>query len=1152
MESLYKKYNNITGWLVFAIAAFAYCSTVETTASFWDCGEFISTAFKLEVGHPPGAPLWMLIARVFGLAAGDDVTQVAYWINIFSALSSAFAMMFLFWTTTALVKKLYKKDEELTKGKILGIVASGFIGAVAYTFTDTVWFSAVEGEVYSFSLFFTAIVFWLIMKWDAVADEKYANRYLILIAYMMGLSIGVHLLNLLSIPAIVYVYYFRKTEKITPMGFIKAGAIGIAILGVVQFVIIQSFVKVMGSFELFFVNSLGLPFNSGTIFFVVAVIAGIYFGVKYAAKKKNQLMHIAVMSFAVILIGYSSFLTIVIRSAANTPLDENNPENVFALLPYLNREQYGSQPLFYGQTFNSVDERGQALLDPEKPYIDGNPTYYKDLEEDPSMYLISDDGRNKEPNWHPKAKKFFPRMYSTESHHRDAYNNWLSFEEKRRGKKVNVDGHIIYMPTFRDDAEFFARYQFNFMYWRYFMWNFAGRQNNLQASQLNEAMHGNWVSGFSFIDEEHVGSTQNLPTYLEENKGHNVYYFLPLILGLIGLIYHFTRNVKDAFIVFLMFFMTGVAIIIYLNQPPFQPRERDYAYVGSFYAFAVWLGLGVHALIHFMMKFKKEQKSLPFAQKIEINASKEVIYSGVSAIALGIIAYALGAPEVGYSFMFVGAVIAVAPIVCMTIGQVFEGDGAKALLAVAFTFYVPYVLASENWDDHDRSNRTPARDIAKAYLDSCAPNAIIFTNGDNDTFPLWYVQEVEGYRTDVRVVNLSLLNTDWYIDQMRRKAYDSEGLPFSLTPAQYRANKRNYTYVINPMNDGQKGNVSPELLPTYQNYWNSGIDIKALMAIIRSEDPKTKLPSQDPDDEGTGYVCANKVRISIDAATVIANGTVSKDQVDSIPKYIEFSLGGSFQKNKLMVLDLIANNDWKRPIYFSSTVGTENFFGLQTYFRQEGLAYRLTPIATVLPEEMQRRGEFGGVNSDLLYNNVMNKFQWGNINDTTIYVDDEIAKMSSHLGMVMQRLVSQLILENKKDSAEKALDKLVMMLPNKNFHYDERYSIEVAENYFKIGKRDKGLKVFNQAKTNFLEDFVYFKEMSITAKNRSFDNMDPEWRMKYTLQSGYRLIEVALKYELGESLVNSMAKDFGVSNQIIEEIKKQILFEKGGLLNIKK
>ncbi len=1120
MENNYKKYNNIFGWLVFAIAAFTYCSTVEDTASFWDCGEFIASAFKLEVGHPPGAPLWMMVARAFGLLAGDDVTMVAYWVNIFSALSTAFAILFLFWTITALAKKVALQSGELTPGKITGIIASGFIGAVAYTFTDTIWFSAVEGEVYASSMFFTAIVFWLILKWDAIADEKYADRYLILIAYLMGLSIGVHLLNLLTIPALVYVYYFRKNKVITPLGFVKAGAIGVLILALVQYGVIQSLVKFAASFELLFVNSFGMPFNSGVIIFALLIIAGVVAGTMYARKKGFYLMHTLMMCFAVILIGYSTFLLIVIRSAANTPMDENNPENVFSLLPYLNREQYGDRPLLYGQTFNSV-------LDEADRYTDDDPKYYKDETTDATKYLMSDDGKDKVPNFDKRTEKLLPRMYSTEGRHKQAYEGWLNFKSEKRGKKVVLDGdRVVYIPTHRDDMEFFARYQFNFMYWRYFMWNFAGRQNDLQASDLHEVMNGNWISGFEMIDKERVGETKILPTYLKENKGRNYYFFLPLILGLIGLIFHFTKSVKDGFIVLLLFFMTGIGIIIYLNQPPYQPRERDYAYVGSFYTFAIWIGLGVQALIFFMSSFKKQKTSLSFVQKLEHVGAKEVVYSGVAGVGLGAFAYAMESKGVGYSLMFIGAAMAVVPVLCHYIGQMIENEKGKAFLALIATIGVPYILAAKNWDDHDRSNRTSARDIAKCYLQSCAPNAILFTNGDNDTFPLWYVQEVEGFRTDVRVVNLSLLNTDWFINQMKRKAYDSEPVPFSMTEDMYRENKRN-TILVEDANNPQVAKymetfLDAKTLAYYKNISKNGEDIDNLIKLIQSDAPITKWPNGDDSIE---FIAARKVRVKVDSATVVANGTVTKDMVQYIPKEITFDLGSEqyFQKNKMMVLDLLATNDWKRPIYFSATVGPENYFGLENYFRREGMAYRLTPIYAPNPQG-QQNGDVGYTDSGILYNNIMNKFAWGNLSDTSIYVDEQNGNLSSYLGRLMQSLADQLIHEGKKDSALKVLDKIVDVFPNKNFVYDESVMLDVADNYLALGEKGKakGMKIFAVLKKNFYEDYDYTMAMSSKFRNVHYGHFTSENRMRYSLYKMKRLLDLTRKYNIDEKLIKDL------------------------------
>ncbi|MFM7023871.1 MAG: protein O-mannosyl-transferase family [Flavobacteriales bacterium] len=1133
MESTYKKYNNLIGWLTFAIAAFTYCSTVEPTASFWDCGEFIASAFKLEVGHPPGAPLWMLIARTFGLMAGGDVTMVAYWINIFSALSTAFAILFLFWTITALAKKVaLLNNAELTQGKMWGILFSGFIGAVAYTFTDTIWFSAVEGEVYASSMFFTAIVFWLILKWEAIADEKYADRYLILIAYLMGLSIGVHLLNLLTIPAIVFVYYFKKNKNITPFGFVKAGVVGVVILAFVQFFVIQSLVKIANFFELKFVNSFGMPFYSGIVFFALLIITVIIVATKYARKKKFYLMHTLVMSFVVILIGYLPFLVIVIRSNANPPMDENNPETSFSLLPYLNREQYGSQPLFYGQTFNSE-------YDPTDRFLDGDPTYYKDVKADPEKYLMSSDGKDKIPNYDKRTMKLFPRMYSTEGRHKQAYEKWLNFRKEKRGKRVVLDNdRVVYIPTHRDDIEFFARYQFNFMYWRYFMWNFAGRQNDLQASDLYEMRTGNWMSGIGMIDKERVGDDSILPSYMNQNKGRNYYFFLPLILGIIGLIFHFTKSVKDGFVVMLLFFMTGIGIIIYLNQPPYQPRERDYAYVGSFYTFAIWIGLGVQALIFFMSSFKKETLSkLTFVQKMEEIGAKEVVYTGAAGAGLGLFAMLMDNKGVGYSLLFIGAIVALVPILCHYLGQMIQNERSKAMFALVMTLVVPCLLAAENWDDHDRSGRYSASDIAKCYLESCAPNAILFTNGDNDTFPLWYVQEVEGFRTDVRVVNLSLLNTDWFINQMKRKAYDSEPVPFSLTEDKYREDKRNGIYVVNlyePDPDQEKQEqlartlqymatfVDAQTLAYYKQIAKDGEDVDNLIKLIASENPITKWPNGDNFME---FISTRKAIVKVDSAAVLANGTVRKEDAALIPKQIVFDLGEEdyMQKNKMMLLDLLATNDWKRPVYFSSTVGPENFFGLEDYFRREGMTYRLTPLKLADTERNKQTGDYGYIDSDILYENIMKKFQWGNLNDTTIYIDEQNSNLCNYLGAPMQSLAEQLIREGKKDSALKVLDKIVAQFPDKNFPYDEKVMLGVADNYLTLGQKEKGMRIFNILKKYFYEDYNYMVIVNSKYKQAHFGHYTGDYLSRFTLYGKlYPMLLVARKHNLDPKLIKDL------------------------------
>jgi len=713
----YIKTNNLLGWLTFSIAFFVYYLTIEPTVSFWDCGEYISTAYKLEVGHPPGAPLFQLIGRFFSLFA-SDVSNVAFMINIMSAVCSAFAILFLFWTITALAKKITLdsiNQKNLSLAQKIGVFGSGFVGALSYTFSDSFWFSATEGEVYAMSSTFTAITFWAILKWESEADDKYSARWIILIAYLIGLSIGVHLLNLLAIPALVFIYYFKK-YKPTRWGIIKVFLLAVIITGGIQGVIIPQVVNFAKGFELFFVNTIGLPFNSGTIIYFVLIIFGIIFGLKYAKVKSKPNLGIILVSFATILIGYSTFFILVIRSNANTPIDENNPEDAVSLLSYLNREQYGDWPILSGQYYNAnvVDLK------------DGTPVYKKD--EEAGKYVVTNNRKNSIPVYDSKFSGFFTRMWSsTQSVHAKAYQEWSGHKNTKRP------------PSFSENLSYFFKYQLGHMYFRYFMWNFSGRQNDIQGH--GEINKGNWISGIAFIDEtiRGLGPQDNIPETMANNKGRNIYFMLPFLLGIIGLAYQLKKKKNDALVVFLLFLFTGIAIVVYLNQYPFQPRERDYAYVGSFYAYSIWIGLGVLGLIDFLSK--------------KINTFNSSIIATLSCLLL-----------------------------------------------------VPTLMAKENWDDHDRSGRYTARDVATNYLNSCAPNAIIFTNGDNDTFPLWYAQEVEGIRTDIRVVNLSLFNTDWYIDQMKRAAYDAAPIPSSMSWEKYKQGTRDYIII----KDNKKGYVEVE------------------------------------------------------------------------------------------------------------------------------------------------------------------------------------------------------------------------------------------------------------------------------------------------------------------------------------------------------
>jgi hypothetical protein len=983
----YKKINTLTGWAVFLIAAFVYLSTIEPTASFWDCGEYISTAFKLEVGHPPGAPLFNLIGRFFTLFS--DEHGAALMINAMNGICSAFTILFLFWTITAFAKKIAIKSGELNNTKILTILGSGIVGSLAYTFSDSFWFSAVEGEVYAMSSFFTAIVFWAILKWEEVADEPHSLRWIILIAFLMGLSIGVHLLNLLAIPAIVFVYYFKR-YKITRNGFILASVISVLTLGIVQAGIIPGIVSWAAKFELFFVNSLGLPFNSGTIFYFILVLSASIWGLWYTTKTNKAALNTGILAITMLLIGYSSFFTLVIRSQANPPMDENNPENAINLLSYLNREQYGDWPILYGQYYN-------APLDPAQPYKDGNPTYTKDTKV--GKYVITQDKKNSIPNYDKRFCTIFPRMHSDQRNHVTGYRDWADIQ----GTPVSItdqsgEPKTLMKPTFGENLTFFFRYQIGHMYARYFMWNFVGRQNDIQGH--GGVLKGNWLSGVAPIDAARLGPQENLPSSMTSNKGYNRFYFLPLILGLIGLFFHFKRDRLDGFIVFLLFVLTGVAIIIYLNNTPYQPRERDYGYVGSFYAFAIWIGLGVYGIADLLSK------------KVAAN---------------------------------------IATLIAIIIGL----------------FSAPVLMAKEGWDDHDRSDRYTARDFAANYLNSCAPNAILFTNGDNDTFPLWYAQEVEGIRTDVRVVNLSLSNTDWYIEQMRRKAYDSDPIPLTLKEEQYRQGTRDYVPVY----------YNPNIIKDSTKYYS----IKQLMEFVASEEPQAKIQTQSGME--LSYLPTDKIKIPVDSATVVNNGTVPKGMEGQILKEMPWKINKQYiMKNDLMIMDIIATNNWKRPIYFAVTVGDDAYMNLEPYFQLEGLAYRLVPM------RMQTNdGQTGKANTDIMYNNMMNKFKWGGMSTEGVYMDENNLRMTMNLRNNFARLAESLLLEGKTEQAKKALALCMKEMPRKNIPYNY-FMLPIAEVYYKLSMNNEANQLLKDIADIYEEDLKYYFRF----KGKLAENIDSE------------------------------------------------------------
>lgn len=976
----YKLLNIITGWLIFAIAAITYLLTIEPTASFWDCGEFITTSYKLQVGHPPGAPFFMIMGRFFTLFG--DGSQAGYLMNVMSALASAFTILFLFWSITHLAKKIINPKGELSLGEMIAVLGSGAVGALAYTFSDTFWFSAVEAEVYATSSFFTAIVFWAMLKWENEADEPHANRWIIFIAYMIGLSIGVHLLNLLAIPAVGLVYYFRKYKPTVKGAFISF-FISCVILAVVMYGIIPGVVTIASWFELIFTNGMGLPYNTGVLLYALLLIGGLIYGIYYSYAKRKAILNIALTSVAVIILGYSSFAMIVIRSSADTPMDQNSPDNVFSLLTYLNREQYGDRPLFYGQYYNAPLNAKERYSFSKNYYVQRNGRYEVAQEQS-------------KPNYNKAMCTFFPRMYSSQQQHIDAYKQWGGVKGTRVITQSDNGEQVALMkPTFSENLTYFIRYQVVHMYWRYFMWNFVGRQNDIQGH--GDVLNGNWISGIGFIDNWRLGDQSLLPAKYAENKGRNRYFFLPFILGLIGLAYQYKKKNTDFWVVMTLFIMTGLAIVVYLNQYPIQPRERDYSFAASFYAFAIWIGLGVAAISDAIGKGKKH--------------------------------------------------------------HVIAAGGATLLTLVL----VPGIMCAENWDDHDRSNRYTCTDFGANYLHTCAPNSIIFTNGDNDTFPLWYNQDVEGVRTDLRVCNLSYLQTDWYIDQMRRKAYESDALPINFEHDQYVQGTRDVIYLMDRL--------------------GRPLELKTALDLVRSEDPRTMLREYD----NVRFLPTKKFFITVDKEAVKRNKIVPEHLYDQIVDtiFIDYSNQTYITKDQLMALDMIVNANWSRSFYFSSTVPFEKYFGLSEYFMLEGLAYHFVPIRGTAS-----RMDIGSVNTDLIYENMMHKFKWGNMEDPSVYMDENNRRMMTNLRSAFNRLADNLIKENKLDSAYQVLERGNELMPKSQLPYNY-FSVQSVEGYYKIAQdslsfkdeaekilksnamkqaRDLALRIFN----DFEDDLLFF------------------------------------------------------------------------------
>ncbi|MCX2738630.1 glycosyltransferase family 117 protein [Pontibacter anaerobius] len=917
----YRKINNLVGWVVFLIATAVYVLTLEPTASYWDAGEFIACSYKLLVPHPPGAPFYLLMGRLFSMFA-SDVTQVAWWVNLLSALASSFTVLFLFWTITILARKLLiKEGAEPTKGNVWLIMGSGAVGALAYTFSDSAWFSAVEAEVYAMSSFFTAIVFWAMLRWEAKVGQAHSDKWLILIAYLVGLSIGAHLLNLVTIPALAFLYYFRL-YKPNFWGGVIAFAISAVIVVAILWGVIPGLPSVAGSFEVFFVNSLGLPFSSGIIVFLVLFVGALVFGIRYSIQHSNRVLNTALLSLVFVLIGYSSYMMIPIRSSYEPTIDENDPDDILTFVSYLKREQYGDRPLLFGPQYNAQPV-GQE---------EGAPRYVKGEDK----YIVA--GNKVEPVYDSKDKVLLPRIYSDQPAHVDAYKKWVDLREGQT-------------PTFGQNMSFLLNYQLGFMYWRYFLWNFVGRESDVQNAGVL------WFGG----------NEPNAPERVLESEARNTFYLLPLLIGILGLIYQVRKDEQNAFVIGLLFFFTGMAIALYLNQPPVEPRERDYTFAGSFYAFSIWIGLGVMGLADLL-------------------------------------------------------------------GKALKNSTARAAVATVIGLLVPGIMAAEGWDDHDRSDRYHSVDSAKNLLDSCAPNAILFTNGDNDTFPLWYAQEVEGYRTDVRVAVLSYLNTDWYIDQMMDQSYESDPWPLSLGMENYRQGTNDFLPYME----------RPQVA--------AGIDLKQYIGLIKQNHPA--LQAQYGAGTTLLTMPTHNFFLNIDKEKIKQMDFVAEDREDEIVDRMQWTITKSLlEKKHLVMLDLLATNNWERPVYFSTTVNSADFIGLSDFFQLEGLAYRVVPVKAA-------EDEAGNVNKEVMYENMMKKFSFRNFDNPDIFYDDNYYRFSANARDKFATLAAAYLEAGDEARAKEIVEHSFKVLPLETVPYDY-YTPQFISIYAALGEMDKATELLD-------------------------------------------------------------------------------------------
>ena len=1050
----FKKWNNITGWTAFAIALITYSLTVEPTMSFWDCGEYIATAAKLEVGHPPGAPLYQMLGAFFAMFATSK-ESVALMVNMMSVISSAFTILFLFWSSTILLKKIVSSYTEINKDNSIAILGSSFVGALTFTFSDSFWFNAVEAEVYAMAMLLIALLLWLGLRWEQEMHEPKGNKWLLLISLVVGLSFGVHFMALLTIPSIGFLYFFKNYKKITVTNFILANVIIVAVLLFIFKLLLPYSLAFFGKIEIFMVNNMGLPFNSGTISAILLIVAFFYFGLKYTRANNHPTSNTILLCILFVLIGFSTWIMLPVRANANTPINENKPSDAAEVLAYYNREQYGVNPLFYGPQYTDAF----AGLDPNNPYIDKAPNYERNYES--GKYEIVNNYKNAEQNTDDAHKAILPRMWSTEniqgyinftgvpkftikedySEEKELIDIVAEFRQAYASHKIDNEGYVSFLKAYGDylDVEkpsalsnlsFMIEYQFGYMYGRYLLWNFVGRQNDNQGRYDN--LDGNWMSGIKYIDEVHLGSQEHISPDVLNNKGRNFYYFIPFFIGLLGLMYHAQRDLKSFYVLLVLFLFTGLALKIYLNERPFEPRERDYALVGSFYVFAMWVGFGVYA-IYEMIKEKVASKL-------------------------------------------------VGPVVI-----------ASTLLVA------PILMATQNWDDHDRSGKYTAIAMAKNYLDSCDQNGILFTIGDNDTFPLWYAQEIEGYRTDVKIVCTSLLMTDWYIDQMKMKTYKSDGLPISFNHQQYVADNRD-VIIFNKKVDSR---------------W----DLKDFIEFGKREDTLSQVEMES--GHRLHFFPTNKVRFQVDKKNVIANKIVNPALNDSIVPFIDIDIkGGALYKNRLIMLDILNNNKWKRPIYFSpGSFGDDDYLWMKDYLQMDGMVYKLVPIKTPVNEDDYP--DMGRLDTDKMYQLAMRWF-WGNGESTKIYHDPETRRNAISYRTNLSRLTKQLIAEGKLAKAKKIIDLAVTKTPVDYYGYYLTLEPFVS-GYYEIGQKEKARELVGKLMNKYKEELLYYS--TFTFADQSFMAEDIVRAIER-----YRSLLLVIKEHGDIELYNKSKGEFNASN----------------------